>query len=117
MAGPLTKALGRTAGHVPGLRRLPILKLLAVAELLVLARAHAAKLEPAEWRRMAELVRAGRGRPSNLTPRQRRELSSLIEKAEPRVFAGQAINRLSPVSIPDQLLYGSWRASKALRKR
>jgi hypothetical protein len=91
------------------LRRVPILKLLALAELAVLARAHLAKLDAAEWRRMAELIRIGRGRPSNLSARQRRELRALVEKAEPRMFAGDAIDKLSPIALPDRLLYGSQR--------
>jgi hypothetical protein len=107
MPGPVSKALGRTAEHVPGLRRIPVLRLLVLAEIAVLARAHISKLAPAEWKRMAELVRIGRGRPSNLSARQRRELTALVEKAEPRLFAGHAINMLSPVSIPDRLLYGA----------
>jgi hypothetical protein len=113
--GPVSKALGRTAERVPGLRRIPILKLLAVAELMVIARAHIAKLEPAEWRRMAELIRLGRGRPSNLSARQRRELRSLIEKVEPRAFAAEAIDKFSPVPIPDRLLYGSSGRDKRAR--
>jgi len=98
--------LGRTAERVPGLRRIPIVRLLALAEIAVLAREHVSKLELAEWRRMAELIRIGRGRPSNLSARQRRELRSLVAKAEPRLFAGDAIDKLSPVSLPDRLLYG-----------
>jgi hypothetical protein len=106
MPGPVTKVLGRTAERVPGLRRIPIVRLLALAEIAVLAREHVSKLELAEWRRMAELIRIGRGRPSNLSARQRRELRSLVAKAEPRLFAGDAIDKLSPVSLPDRLLYG-----------
>ena len=106
MAGPVIKLVGRTAQHVPGLRRVPILKLLALAEIAVLARDHATRLEPAEWRRVIELIRLGRGRPSNLSPRERQELESLIAKAEPRIFAGTAIDKLSPVPLPNRLLYG-----------
>ncbi|HEY5319104.1 MAG TPA: hypothetical protein VIJ20_14035 [Solirubrobacteraceae bacterium] len=116
MPGPVTTVLGRSAERVPGLRRLPILKLLALAEIAVLARAHVTKLEAAEWRRMAELVRIGRGRTSNLSMRQRRELRSLINKAEPRLFAGEAFDKLAPVHLPDRLLYGATGRPKS-RKR
>jgi hypothetical protein len=112
----MTTALGRTAERVPGLRRIPILKLLALAEIAVLLRAHIVKLEPAEWRRMAELVRIGGGRPSNLSIRQRRELRSLVEKAEPRLFAGEALGKLSPVSLPERLLYGASGHRKGAKK-
>jgi hypothetical protein len=106
MARPVVTLLGRTAQHVPGLRRLPILKLVMLGEIAVLARAHISKLEPAEWRRLGELIRIARGRPSNLSARQRRELESLIAKAEPRLFAGEAVDRLAPVPVPTRLLYG-----------
>lgn len=76
------------------LRRLPAARLIVLGELLVLAREHFHKLEPQERRRVAELVRRGRGRPSNLSERDRRELSRLIEKAEPREFLGSAMKRL-----------------------
>lgn len=107
MPSLVTKAVARGTERVPGLRRIPVLKLIALAELIVIARAHIAKLDPAEWRRLLELVRTARGRPSNLSARQRRELRTLIEKVEPRVFAGEAIDKLSPVPIPDRLLYGA----------
>jgi hypothetical protein len=106
MPSPVVKVLGRAAEHVPGLRRVPILKLLALGEVAVLARDHISKLTTAEWRRMAELIRIGRGRPSYLSPRQRQELQSLIAKAEPRLFAGEAVDKLSPVPVPKRLLYG-----------
>jgi hypothetical protein len=107
MAGHVTKALGRSAKHVPGLRRIPVLKLLALGEIAVLARMHLSRLEPNERRRLIELVRIGRGRTGNLSARQHRELKSLIAKLEPRVFAGEAVDKLSPVPIPGRLLYGS----------
>ncbi|HWF52667.1 MAG TPA: hypothetical protein VG294_18635 [Solirubrobacteraceae bacterium] len=107
MASPAVKLLGRTAGHLPGLRRIPILRLLALAEIAVLAREHISKLDSAEWRRVAELVKIGRGRPSNLSARQRRELQELVAKAEPRLFAGEAVEKLAPVRVPKRLLYGS----------
>jgi hypothetical protein len=80
--------LGRT------IRKIPAARLIVLAELLLLAREHVAKLEPQERRRILELVRRGRGRTRNLTERDRRELARLIEKAEPRLFVGNAIERL-----------------------
>ncbi|MEA2199300.1 MAG: hypothetical protein QOJ25_3351 [Solirubrobacteraceae bacterium] len=106
MPGPVLKLVGRTAEHVPGLRRIPVLRLLALAEVAVLARDHITKLSAAEWRRLIELIRIGRGRPRNLSPRQRDELQRLVAKAEPRVFAGQAVEKFSPVPVPKRLLYG-----------
>ena len=85
---------------MPGLgplRRLPAARLLAAAELLVLAREHLNKLEPHERRRVVELVRRTRGRPSTLSARERRELSGLLQKVEPRLFVQGAVQKLTGV--------------------
>jgi hypothetical protein len=99
--------IGRTAAgasrHLPGLRRIPVLKLLAIAEIALLAREHIVKLDRRERRRLIELVRIGRGRRRNLSPREREELSTLVAKAEPRLFIGAAADKLSPVPIPAPL--------------
>jgi hypothetical protein len=75
------------------LRRLPAARLIILGEVLLLAREHLQKLEPQERRRMLELVRRGRGRPRNLSDRDRRELARLVEKAQPREFVGTAVKR------------------------
>jgi hypothetical protein len=92
--------------RIPGLRRLPVLKLLAVGEIALLARSHIAKLDATERRRFIELLRKGRGRPSNLSAAEREELSALIAKAEPRLFAGMAADRVSPVPLPRRVVRG-----------
>ena len=81
-------SFGRLARHVPAAR------LIVLGELLLLAREHLSKLEPQERRRVFELVRLGRGRPRTLSERDRRELSRLVEKAEPRQFARSAAKRM-----------------------
>jgi hypothetical protein len=86
--------------RVSALRRLPVAKLLAAAEIVLLAREHLGKLEPDERRRIAELLRIGHGRTRNLTPRQRAELAALIAKAVPRIFLRLTAERLSPVPVP-----------------
>jgi hypothetical protein len=96
----------RTLSRAPVLRRLPVLKLLSVAEVALLARKHAMRLTPQERRRLMELVRIGRGRPSNLAERDRRELSALVAKMEPRELAGEAMDKLSPVKLPRRVVYG-----------
>jgi hypothetical protein len=83
-----------------------VFKLLAAAEVLLLARQHALRLEPEERRRLVELVRIGRGRRRNLTLEQREELAELVEKAAPREFLGEAASRLSPVPLPKRLIRG-----------
>ena len=94
------------AGRVPGLRRLPVLKLLAIAEIALLARDHVTKLEPAERRRLVQLVRSARGRRRNLSADERDELQRLVAKAEPRLFVGLSADRLSPVPLPRRLVHG-----------
>ena len=99
----MNTALAGATRRIPGLRRIPVLKLLAIAEVAMLAREHVVKLDRHERRRLFELVRLGRGRSRNLTPREREELASLVAKAEPRLFVGAAADRLSPVPIPDMI--------------
>jgi hypothetical protein len=104
--GFVTTSLGAAARHVPGLKRIPVLKLLAIAEVLLLARDHILWLTPPERRRFLELIRLGRGRRRNLSDVERLELATLIAKMEPRLFAGETVDRLSPLPLPRRLLYG-----------
>jgi hypothetical protein len=39
----------------------------------------------------------GKGRPRNLTARERSELAMLVAKTEPRLFARNALKKLSPI--------------------
>ncbi len=89
----------RTLGRVGALRRLPVARLLAVAEIVVLAREHMQRLDPHERRRLVELVRNGRGRPSDLGSRERRELASLLAKVEPRAFVQNAVAKVTGVPV------------------
>lgn len=108
---PSIHLVGRVASHVPGLKRLPVLKLLMLGEVVLLAREHIERLTPAERRRLVVLVREGRGRKANLGPRQRDELEALIAKADPRWFAANAADKLSPIPLPTKLLGGRGRRS------
>ena len=85
---------------VRALRRIPLARLLAAAEVLVVARQHYLKLAPDERRRFLTLIRRGRGRPSNLSKKERMELAALIAKAEPRLFAQLIVERLAGVKLP-----------------
>jgi hypothetical protein len=101
-----TRAAAHGVSRIPGLRRVPLLKVLAIGEIALLARSHIQKLEPDERRRLVELLRAGRGRPGNLSGAERDELSRLVAKAEPRLFAGSVADKLSPVPLPGRLVRG-----------
>ena len=103
---PLTRTLARTAAKAPGVRRLPMLKLLAAAEVAVLTRDHVAQLTPQERRRVLDLVRMGRGRPSRLGELEREELFALVAKAEPRLLAARAVDAVSPFPLPRRVIYG-----------
>jgi hypothetical protein len=107
MAGALTQTALRALDRAPALRRVPVLKLVAAAEVVVLARDHVSqRLTPPERRRILQLIRIARGRPSNLTPDEHSELTALVAKAEPRLLAGEAVDKLSPVHLPRRLVYG-----------
>jgi hypothetical protein len=104
-------------GRLPGLRRLPVLKLLAVGEIALLARTHITKLDPVERRRFVELMRAGRGRPRNLSQEERDELATLVAKAEPRLFAGLVADKLSPIPLPRRVVHGRARRQASRNRR
>ena len=87
-----------------------MLKVLAAAEIAMLAREHVLMLDSGERRRLFELVRIGRGRRRNLSEPERDELTELVAKMEPRLLAGHAVNKLSPVPIPRRLVYGPRRS-------
>jgi hypothetical protein len=89
-------------GNMGLLRRLPVMKLLAIGEVALLARSHVRRLEPHERRRLVALVRKGR----SLSPAEREELGALVAKAEPRRFAGLVADKLSPVPLPRRLVEG-----------
>jgi tellurite resistance protein len=62
--------------------------LLAAAEVVVAVRDHVTgRLTEKERKRMVEIVRSSRGRPSNLSDRERKELRGLLAKVEPRQLA------------------------------
>jgi hypothetical protein len=107
MPSPIVnKTIVVTAKKVPGLRRLPMLRLLALGDVALLAKLHYEKLEPRERRRLVVLLREGRGRPGNLSAHQRAELERLITKLEPWLFAGAAAGRLSPMPLPRRITQG-----------
>ena len=100
--GTRNRLLASGVTRIPGLKRLPVLKLIALGEIAILAREHAVRLRPHERRRLLHLVQSSRGRKGNLTAAERRELADLLGKMEPRLFAGMAADKLSPVPLPER---------------
>ena len=88
------------------LRRLPVMKLLAIGELVLLARQHMTKLDSKERHRLWELVKIGRIKRGKLSASERHELSELLAKVEPREFLGAAAEKLSPVPVPGRFTRG-----------
>jgi hypothetical protein len=84
------------------IKRLPVFRLLLIAQLALLVRDHLRRLEPAERRRLWELVRRGPG----MLPDERAELRALVAKIEPRVLAGAVAEKVSPVPLPSRLTGG-----------
>ena len=83
---------------------IPLARLVLAGKIVLLARQHWYRLEPAERRRLMTLVRRGRGRPKNLSPTDRTELARLIQKADPWLFARLVAQRFSPVPLPGRLV-------------
>lgn len=96
-----SRTVGLASRRLPGLKNLPVMRLLIMAEVVMLARDHFERLTPRERRRLVVLVREARGRPShNLSSGERDELEALIAKADPKQFASEAARKLSPVRLP-----------------
>lgn len=77
-------------------KRLPIFKVVAIAQVAMLARRHVQQLGPGEARRLGDLVRRSR----SLSEAEKDELRQLTAKLEPRAFAGAAADQLSPIPLP-----------------
>jgi len=92
--------------RIPGLRHIPVVRLVAIAEIMLVAHDHMTRLEPQERRRILQLVRNGRGRPQRLSEAEREELRQLLAKAEPRLFVGEVAERFSPVKLPRRIVHG-----------
>ena len=82
------------------IRRLPFFRVLALAQVALLARRHLQNLQPHERRRLATLVRRGRG----LQPAEREELRALVGKLDAKAFAAGAADTVSPWPLPRRLM-------------
>ena len=72
--------------------------IIALADVALLTRSHWKRLEPEERRRLRELARKAKLRPSkNLTARERREATALLDKMGHAELAGSAMKRFVPL--------------------
>jgi hypothetical protein len=81
------------------IKHLPFFKILAIAQVALLARRHLRGVSRADRQRLTELARRG----TKLTPAERAELRALVGKFEPGAFAVGAANHISPVRLPRRL--------------
>jgi hypothetical protein len=82
------------------LRKLPVFRVLAIAQVALLARRHLRGLSREDRRRLVSLVRRGR----SLSPDERREVRDIVGRLEPREFAFAAADKVSPLPLPRRLL-------------
>jgi hypothetical protein len=90
----------RLASRIPVVRRVPIMWVLTVAEAVVATRRHWAGIDPSTRRRLRELVTKSRGRPSNLTAGEKRELRSLVGRLNLAKLGREIAAVASPVKVP-----------------
>jgi hypothetical protein len=77
-------------------RRMPFLKVLAIGQMVLLARRHFLQLDGDDRRRLRELVMRGKA----MNAAERDELRHLLGKLEPAAFAFATADAFSPIPIP-----------------
>jgi hypothetical protein len=82
------------------LRGVPLLWAFAVAEALTTTRRHFAGVDPKARRRVVELARKSKGRPSNLTPHEKSELRRLVGEMDLWQLSKDLAAVASPVGMP-----------------
>ncbi len=102
--GLMTQLAGRAAQRVPGLRMLPVVRLIMAAEVLSIGKHHFDRITPDERGQLVRLVAKAKGRPRNLSPAEQVELNDIVKKLEPRLFLAEAADRMSPVGVPSPML-------------
>ncbi len=110
--GFIARSLARAVGNVPGLRRVPVLKLLAAAEIALLAHDHVMRLDREERRRLFELIRIGRGRRRNLSDAEQRGARD-ADRADRTAAARRPCRGEALAATASQAL-GAWSPQTAL---
>ena len=81
-------------------RAIPFAWFLTAAEAALATRRHLKNVEPGTTRRLRELVTKSKGRPSNLTAHERRELRKLVGKLDLRTLGRDVAAVASPLPLP-----------------
>jgi hypothetical protein len=82
------------------LRGVPLLWAFAVAEALTTTRRHFAGVDPHARRRVVELARKSKGRPSNLSAHEKTELRRLVGEMDLWQLSKDLAAVASPVGMP-----------------
>jgi hypothetical protein len=91
---------------------------IAAIEVAWLANRHWRRLEPDERRRLRELIRKSRGRPSRLSARERNEAEELLQKLDYAELGGSVATTLLPFRPVGRLVeFGLGRAHVQERGR
>ena len=81
-------------------RGVPLMWAFAVAEALAATRRHFAGVDPKKRRRVVELARKSKGRPSNLTSAEKKELTRLVGEMDLWQLSKDLAAVASPVGMP-----------------
>ena len=95
------------------IRAIPVFRLILIAELLLVLRQHYLLLDPGERRRLRQLVARG----PRMTRAERHELKGLLGKVRPRLLAGAAVEKLSPIPLPNRITAADEREALASSSR
>ncbi|MEA2347775.1 MAG: hypothetical protein QOG62_1562 [Thermoleophilaceae bacterium] len=95
------------------LKNIPVFRLLLIAELALVLRDHYLFLTPPERKRLRQLVVRG----PRMTADERAELRLLVAKLEPRLLAGAATEKLSPVPLPNLITKAKERKIASSRRQ
>lgn len=71
-------------------------RIVAAAEVALVAKRHLDLLGPGEVGELRGLLVRSRGRPDNLTPRERKRIQELVRKLQPGMFAKDATATFVP---------------------
>ena len=81
-------------------RAVPLMWAFAVAEALAATRRHFSGIDPKVRRRVVELARKSKGRPSNLTAHEKQELRRLVGQMDLWQLSKDLAAVASPVGMP-----------------